>query len=272
VLAISADIFHKMFSRRWWWTSLLVVAAIAIAVRLGFWQLDRHSQRQATIRHIQAMQAMPVLDLNARPLPADLDSMEYRQVKVTGRYDFAHQVGLRNQVRSRMLGTDPGIALVTPLLLEDGKAVLVERGWIPLDDSEPAHWSQFDQPGMVSLTGILRVSLEKGEIGRALVDPTLSPGQVGLDFWNFVNLPRLQEQMPYPILPVYIQPDPSNDPQALPYTLVEEPDLDPGAHVGFALQWFFYAGLLLIGYPIWIGKQKNTTPSQAEDGAKKMKQ
>ncbi|MGE5123994.1 MAG: SURF1 family cytochrome oxidase biogenesis protein, partial [Acidobacteriaceae bacterium] len=133
---------------------------------------------------------------------------------------------------------------------------LVERGWIPLEYSSSESWSQFDQPGVINLTGILRLSLEKGEIGSALIDPTLSPGEEHLDFWNFINLARLQEQMPYTILPVYIQPDKSGDERALPYALVEEPDLDPGAHVGFALQWFFYAGLLLLGYPIWVGRQK----------------
>lgn len=245
-----------MFSRRWWWTTLIVLAGIGVAIRLGIWQLDRHAQRQATISHIQAMQAMPMLDLNLSPLPADLDKMEYRQVTATGVFDFDHQVALRNQVRSRMSGTDPGIALVTPLILSDGQAVLVERGWIPLDYNTPASWRQFDEPGTVSLQGILRLSLEKGEMGRALLDPTLSPGQTRLDFWNFINLIRLQEQFPYPILSVYIQQAPGTNLESLPYRLMEEPDLDPGSHIGFALQWFFYAGLLLFGYPVWLKKQK----------------
>lgn len=233
-----------------------MLVGIGLAIRLGIWQLDRHAQRQAFISHIQAVQAMPVLDLNQRPLPANLDSMEYRQVTATGEYDFEHQVALRNQVRSRMSGTDPGIALITPLILPDGQAVLVERGWIPLDYTTPASWRQFDEPGTVSLEGIIRLSMEKGEVGSALVDPTLSPGQARLDFWNFVNLTRLEDQLTYPILNVYIQQAPGSNLETLPYRLMEQPDLDPGAHIGFALQWFFYAGLLFFGYPVWLKKQK----------------
>ncbi len=73
-----------MFSRRWWWTTLIVLAGIGVAIRLGIWQLDRNAQRQAAISHIQEMQAMPVLDLNQRPLPSNLETMEYRQVTATG--------------------------------------------------------------------------------------------------------------------------------------------------------------------------------------------
>ncbi len=248
--------FRLLFSRRWWWTTLIVLVGIGLTIRLGFWQLDRHSQRQAKIQQIKSMQAMPLLDLGQRPLPADLKTMEYRQVTVRGQYDFAHQVALRNQVRPRMTGTDPGIALVTPLILSDGQAALVERGWIPLEYTTPSSWRQFDEPGLVSLEGILRSSMDKGEIGNALLDPTLSPGQTRLDFWNFLNLNRLQDQLPYPILDVYIQQAPGSNLESLPYRLMEQPDLDPGTHLGFAAQWFFYAGLLFFGYPIWLKKQK----------------
>ena len=249
--------FRLLLSRRWWWTTLIVIAGIGVTIRLGIWQLDRHAQRQAEIRQIQAMQSMPVLDLNERPLPADLDTMEFRQIIVSGQYDFEHQVALRNQVRPRMTGTDPGIAIVTPLILADGHAVLVERGWIPLGYDTPASWRKFDEPGTVSLQGIIRRSMDQAELGNSLLDPTLSPVQIRLDLWNFMNLPRLQEQIPYPILNVYIQQAPSTNLDTLPYRLVEEPDLEPSDHISFAIQWFFFSGLLFFGYPIWLRKQNS---------------
>jgi surfeit locus 1 family protein len=250
-----------LFSRKWWWTTLLVLAAIGVTIRLGIWQIDRNAGRQAEIHQVLAMQALPELDLNSNPLPADLSSMEFREVTAAGTYDFEHQVVLRNQVRSRMTGTDPGYALLTPLLLGNGQAVLVERGWIPLDDSTPASWRQFDEPGNVTVQGILHPSLEKGELGSALIDPTLAPGETHLDYWNFANLPRLQEQLPYPILNVYIQQAPGVDPESLPYRHIDQPDLNPGDHMGFALTWFIFAGLLLIGYPVWLKNQKKSSPT-----------
>ena len=257
---------RSMFSRRWWWSTLIVIIGIALAIRLGIWQLDRHSERQASISHIQAMQALPIVNLDLHPIPIDLNTMEYRQVIASGEYDFESQVALRNQVRSRMSGTDPGFALVTPLLLGGGQAVLVERGWIPLDYNTPAAWREFDEPGTVYVEGIIRLSLNQGEMGRALLDPTLTSSQTRLDFWNFMDLTRLQEQIPYSILDVYIQQAPGDDTETLPYRLMEQPNLDPGSHIGFALQWFFYAGLLLFGYPVWLKKQKKKTLPTSREG------
>ncbi len=244
-----------MFSRRWWWTTLIVIAGIGLTIRLGFWQLDRYRQRLAAIRQVQAVQALPVLNLNERPLLTNLSSMEYRQVTVIGEYDFVHQVALRNQVRERMTGTDPGIALMTPLIMVDGQAILVERGWIPLEFTTSDSWRQFDEPGTLSITGIFRLSMAQAEIGDALADPTLAPGQNRLDIWNFMNLSRLQEQIPYPILDVYIQQTPGANLDTLPFRLMNEPDLDPGDNFSFALTWFIFAGTLFFGYPLWIQKQ-----------------
>jgi surfeit locus 1 family protein len=255
-----------LFSRRWWWTTLIVVAGIGLAIRLGIWQLDRHHARQESVRHIQLMQALPVLNLNTDSIPPDLKTMEYRQVTASGQYDFNHQFVLRNQARERMSGTDPGYALVTPLLLDDGQVVLVNRGWIPLDDSTPDSWRQFNQPGEVNIEGVLRASMQKGELGGGIIDPTLAPGQASLNYWNFMNLDRIQEQLPYPILGMYIEQGQGNDPEAIPSPLAEAPDLDPGEHIGFALQWFFYAGLLFVGYQMWLRKQESKTTRLGSTG------
>ncbi|HSB67407.1 MAG TPA: SURF1 family protein [Anaerolineales bacterium] len=249
------NFFLLVFSRRWWWTSLIVLAAIGVTIRLGIWQLDRNAQRQALIRQVLAVQAMPVLDLTQRPLPSNLETFEFRRVTVSGQYDFNHQVVLRNQVRVLDLGNESGFALVTPLLMADGTAIMVERGWIPLQYDTPSSWRQFDEPGMMRLEGILRLSMQKGELGNLLQDPTLTPSQASLNTWNFINLPRLQLQIPYPILSIYIQQVPVATQGTLPYRLVEQPDLDPGEHIGFAMQWFFFCALLVVGYPIWLKKQ-----------------
>lgn len=209
------------------------------------------------------MQSMPELDLVAQPLPDDLASMEYRHVTVTGEYDFAHQVVLRNQVRSRMTGTDPGYALLTPLVMEDGTAVMVNRGWIPMEYKTPESWREFDEPGTVTVQGILRPSLVKSEMGNALADPTLSPGESRLDYWNFANLGRIQQQLPYPILEVYVQQASASNPEEIPYRHIDQPDLAPGNNMGYAVTWFGFAALLLVGYPVWLKRQQKPPENEA---------
>ena len=247
-----------MFSRRWWWTTLLVVAAIAVVIRLGFWQLARYAENHAYNTHLAQMQAAPTLVLSAGEVTADLAGMEYRAVQVTGAFDFTHQVAIRNQVWTQSWGDDMGYALLTPLVLADGNAVLVERGWIPLKDNTPASWRQYDQPGTLTVSGVVRLPA-RPEMGGAS-DPAPASGQAGLDFWNIVDIPRLQKQMPYALLPVYIEQNPDPAQTSLPYRDSPIPDpADDGSNLGYATVWFSFAILLFFGYPLYLGKQGEHT-------------
>jgi len=183
-----------------------------------------------------------------------LTDMEYRSVTATGFFDLEKQVVIRNQVWVQSWGNEIGYTLLTPLLLPNGQAVMVQRGWIPLTYDNSLSWHDFDQPGEVTVHGIIRLPLEKGEMGGGIPDPTLTPGQEGLSFWNYVNLKRIQQQLSYEILPIYIQQAPVTDEETLPYKSIPAMELTDGAHLGYALQWFFYSLILLFGYPIFICK------------------
>jgi hypothetical protein len=139
-----------------------------------------------------------------------------------------------------------GYALLTPLVLPNGTAVLVERGWIPAEDNTPESWRQFDEPGTAAVEGIIRLPQTKGEMG-GIPDPTLAPGETSLDFWNFVNIDRIQQQIPYPLLNVYIQQAPSASQTSLPYRSLPEIDLAAEQTWGMRNNGFF-TGLLVFGY------------------------
>jgi len=184
-------------------------------------------------------------------LTEDLALMEYRTVSISGTYDFEKQVALRN----RYFQNEYGYHLLTPLLLDDGTAALVDRGWIPAEGNDsPADWRKYDQPGQISLQGQIRLGQTKPDMG-GVPDPALAPGQDKLEFWNLVNLERIRQQMPYPLLAVYIQPDP--DPQDIepPIPYQPEIELSEGSHQGYAVQWFTYASILMLGYPFYVRQQ-----------------
>ncbi len=242
-------IFLKMFSSKWLWTTLLVLLGALVCARLGMWQLDRLAQRRTFNAQVIKMRALSPLDLPAKD---DLTKMEWRTVHLQGIYDFENQVAIRNQYN----GNVPGYHLLTPLRFSDGEAALVDRGWIPAEGNDaPAAWQKYDQPGEVALSGIIRLSETQPSFG-GVADPTLTSDQTRLDFWVYVNLDRIAQQIPYPILPVYIQldPDPGRTDPPLPY----QPDLDlsEGPHQSYAIQWFSFAALLLIGYPFYLHKQE----------------
>src|SRR5512142_1922655 len=166
----------KLLSRKWLLITALVVLAAAVCVRLGIWQLDRLKQRRAFNAQVLSVQAMAPLQLPAQAGSVNLTSMRYRSVAATGTYDFVHQVAIRNQYNNSQVGYD----LVTPLVMQNGEAVLVDRGWIPAEGNEAASaWRKYDVPGVVTINGIIETSQSSPGFGSA-ADPTLAPGQKGL--------------------------------------------------------------------------------------------
>lgn len=241
----------KFISRRWWFATLLVIAASLVMARLGIWQLDRLEQRRAFNAQFTAARAQPPLDLN-KDVPADLALMEWRAVTFTGEYDFANQVAVRNQY----YGNEYGYHLLTPLL-SNGTAVLVDRGWIPADgNATPADWRKYDEPGQVAVTGQIRLGQAKPALG-GVADALPADGNK-LAVWNNANVEQIALQMPYPILGIYLQPaaDPADATPPIPYQ--PEIELTEGPHFGYALQWFTFTAILLIGYPFFVRKQETT--------------
>jgi surfeit locus 1 family protein len=239
----------RMFQRKWLFATLLVFLGTALCIRLGIWQLDRLEQRRAFNQQVESMRALPMLDLNQEQ-PGEISRMEWRAVEVQGEYDFENQIALRNQYNEDQYGYH----LMTPLQFEQG-AVLVDRGWIPAEgNSTAADWRKYDEKGMLKIEGQIRSGQTKPGLGG--VADTLPEEGKRLEIWNNANLSGIAKQMPYPILPVYIQPnvDENDSDPPIPYQPTVE--LTEGPHFGYALQWFTFATILFVGYPFFLRKQE----------------
>ncbi len=249
-------IFKKMFSRAWWFTTLLVFAGTALCIRLGIWQLDRLEQRRAFNTQVGSMRAAEMLDLN-KELSENISTMEWRAVTVTGEYDFENQVALRNQYNEDQYGYH----LITPLQYNPStgsgqaeSAVLVDRGWIPADgNSAPEDWRQYDEEGMVAVTGQIRLGQVKPTFG-GVADALPESGEM-LFVWNNLNLEKISAQLPYPILNIYVQPNADGSDTIPPIPFQPVVEITEGSHFGYALQWFTFATILFFGYPFYLRKQ-----------------
>lgn len=238
-----------MFQPKWLFATLLVFVGTALCIRLGIWQLDRLEQRRAFNAQFESARAQPALDLNQEQ-PEDIIEMEWRAVEVTGEYDFENQIALRNQY----YGDQYGYHLLTPLRFT-GTTVLVDRGWIPAEgNSAPADWRKYDEAGTVTVSGQIRLGQAKPRFG-GVADPLPEDG-ARLEIWNNADLTRITNQMPYPVLPVYIQPEPDANDTEPPIPFQPEIELTEGPHFGYALQWFTFATILFVGYPFFLRKQE----------------
>lgn len=242
-------LLRKIFSRKWWFTTLLVLLGTAVCIRLGIWQLDRLTGRRAFNAQVQNMRERAPLDLTSAEFDT-LETMEWRAVTVTGEYDFANQIALRNQYNRDQYGYH----LLTPLLFS-GTAVMVDRGWIPADgNSAPDDWRKYDETGVVTVTGQVRLGQAKPAFGG--VPDALPADGSPLWVWNNADIEKIALQQPYPVLNVYIQPDVEPEDTEPPIPYQPEIELTEGPHFGYALQWFTFAAILFLGYPFYLRKQE----------------
>ncbi len=219
-------------------------------VNLGLWQLRRLDQRRALNREIEAGLSQPALTLNDETA-INPDELHRRRVSVTGEYDNAQSVVLRG----RSLNGQPGVELVVPLRLGDGsEAILVNRGWIPLDTSQAEARRIYDLEGETTVEGIAFRTQTRPDTLLAPTDPTPGPDKGRLDAWFRVDIDRIEAQLDYSLKPIFIEQSPTPGSNSLPRAR-ENIELGDGPHLGYAAQWFTFAVILVALYAVFVGRE-----------------
>lgn len=211
--------------------TVLTFAAVAVFVALGNWQLGRAEQKRTLAADFAA--GGPAIDW--RRLPAD--APRYQRVFLRGRYDAEHQFLLDNRSHESVAGVE----VLTPLVLEDGRAVLVNRGW------QPWGATRRDLPA-VAVGGEPR-----DVVGR--IDELPRPGiwlkpPPATGWPRLVQYPRMEElsaALGRELAPRQVLLDPGVPDGYLRDWVV--PGTTPDRHLGYALQWFAFAALAAT---IWL--------------------
>ena len=247
--------------------TLLTLGVILLAagfVRLGIWQLDRLAQRRAYNAEVNARIHLPTIDLNSAAAGKISDSsidpalIEYQTATVTGVYDFSSQAALIGQTYAGQLGVD----LLTPLVIQGTKqAVLVDRGWIPVTDLHSDSWGKYDQPGTVTVQGMLL----KGKVGNTSPVPVIGGNTTRTDLWSNISISGIQKQAPEPLLAVYLQESPAGSVGSLPYARPVQIDLSEGPHLGYAIEWFSFAVMVVVGYPFLALRKTRQARAQVDE-------
>jgi len=225
--------------------TLFSITVLIILIRLGFWQLDRLEWRRSFNNHYLNQIALPILNLNDNPDSDILLASEYRKAIVSGKFDFNQQVFLQNQVYQNI----PGYHVLTTFIIENlNKAILVDRGWISLDDINQMEKIDQLSASIHQIQGVLRLGEEKNSFGSTFAHSENDP-----NFLLLVDIERLDERISYDLLPVYIQVE-NKIIDGLPYPQIVEEEITEGPHLGYAIQWFFFAGVVGVGYPFFIKK------------------
>lgn len=243
---------YRFALRPWWIVSHLFVAALVVVmVSLGFWQLRRLDEvrdRNAHLAERISTAPVPIEGLVPEAEDVDVDAVVDRQVTVVGTYRPDEQV----LIRGRSLDDRPGSWVVVPLELEDGRVIAVNRGWIPNDGRHTAVPDEYAVPdGEVELTGLLHPTQTRGTLGASDPEDGVVASLARID------VDRLDQQVDGDLLPVWLQltePEPgAPDPSP---TVLDLPDVDDeGSHMSYAAQWFIFASIAGLGYPLILRRR-----------------
>ena len=244
------------FARRPWWIAghIVAVAAIVVFVLLGLWQLRRHDERRAFNELLGSRLEAPTQSLEnlVAQYGEDGDVLNLRRVEVTGAYALADEVILRNRTQSGRSGHD----VLTPLETDSGRAIIVNRGWVPIDVEGPPVVGAEPPTGEVVVSGIVRATQVRGSFGP--VDPATGR----LDRISRIDVARLDQQTPQDLYPFSIQLDKQNPAQTQEFPVPQPvPSPESGPHLSYAIQWFVFSLVVAIGYPILLRR----TAGRAED-------
>ncbi|HEX9109769.1 MAG TPA: SURF1 family protein, partial [Longimicrobiales bacterium] len=177
------------------------------------------------------------MQLPPTPLAAvspDTAGLTYRSATATGTYDPERTILLAGRVYE----SAPGVYLMTPLRLSTAGAVLVNRGFLPSPDAATVDIRPYLDVGAAQVRGIL-MPMPVGE-----VPPTSGFRRT----WFHIDPAALARQLPYALEPLVLQVTPiPGQPLALPRPL-PPPALDEGPHFSYAIQWFSFAAIGIIGW------------------------
>ena len=225
--------------------ALAVVFAIACAF-LSNWQFSRNQERAGQLALVAAnYDADPVPLSDVIPAGGELDPQdEWLPVVLTGTYLADDELLARN----RPHGGTAAYEVLVPFRLDDGRVLLVDRGWVPPGEDQPEPDSV---PAPPSGEATVVVRLRPGEplpsSGRSAPDGQVPT--INLGFVADTISPKSGAALERSAYGVMVSEDPA--PATAPHAL-ETPSDDPGPHLSYAIQWILFAamGFIFIGYVI----------------------
>lgn len=135
-----------------------LVLSIVVLVGLGWWQWSRHLDAQAVEERYDERLALPAQRIESASDASGVD-LDFRRVTLVGTWDAEHAMTIVSRVRASRLGEE----MVEPLVLADGTAVLVNRGWYPLEERDATRAALLAD-STASLDGLARLEVGRGRL------------------------------------------------------------------------------------------------------------
>ncbi|MEU1854374.1 SURF1 family protein [Streptomyces sp. NPDC019990] len=249
--------YRFLMSRQWVILTLVALLLIPTMIRLGIWQMHRYEERTARnqlVTDALAAEPVPVEKLTA-PGHTVTSAERYRTVTAKGRFDTADEVVVRRRTNA---DDEVGYHVLTPFVLDDGKVLLVNRGWIPSDGPSQTAFPKVPAPpgGEVTIKG------------RLMPDETTAASGIknlqGLPDRQIMLINSAQEarRLDARVLGGYIAqtaPEPAGD---VPELLGDPGEEDAALNYAYAVQWWLFSAAVPIGW-VFLARREARDRAQA---------
>ena len=224
---------HRLLRPSWIISHIFVLALIVSTINLGFWQLRRLEERKSNNSQISEV-------INSDPIKIDTvvsggigTAQNFLPVTAKGTFDENHQFYLINRSRDGA----PGVEVITlfKLTTEPVSYVAVNRGYLPskiFNNDQSETWKPASRE--VQINGFVMLPFSDGKLNGNEI--------------NRIDIDLLSDEWDVSLLPVYLQETQKSDDQ-WPLGL-DPPELTEGPHLAYAVQWFIFSVIGLIGYPL----------------------
>lgn len=211
-----------------------------VCIRLGFWQLSRLYDRREFNKELLARAETPPVTLDK--LPTDSGEAHFRRVSISGEYDFDHEVYLIDRTRNG----SPGVNILTPLKSSTSDtAVLVNRGWVYSPDAMTVDLSKWREPAKMQGEAYVENFTTRQGVARSRSQPR---------GFRWAEKAAISQAFPYPIEPYYLVLIGGKTPANVP-PRVDVPALDEGPHQSYAIQWFAFATIAIVGMILYARRK-----------------
>lgn len=227
------------------WPTLITVHGLALLLAFGTWQLERLEWKNSLIAERESRLAAPAfgLDLGLQ----SFEALNFRRVSVRG--EFLHDWEFH--LLSRISKGRAGIHVVTPLAPRPGisnySAILVNRGWVPNELSDPQLRREGQVSGLVDVEGIVRTDLE-------LQGWFVSENDPAKGLWHGIDFDRMSNVLGMSIAPVVVESGPAPNPGGFPIGGQTRIHLR-NDHLGYAITWYALAAALAAIYLLFVRRE-----------------
>lgn len=225
----------------------LMLAALAVLVGLGLWQLERLQWKEGLIEKIETRSKGPAISLEDATLMAGQgQDPSYYRVRVSGRFDHA-----KERYLFAVSDGKTGWHVIAPLETEDGKIVLIDRGFVPSELREPSSRIEGQLENEIAVTGIVRMPDT-----QRLFTPDNEPED---NRWFWRDLAAMAQSMypetPEGLAPFLLEAEKGEVPGGWPEGGQTRLEI-PNNHLQYAITWFLLAVCLLVIFGAYIWKAR----------------